>query len=159
MNKEMILQQEEKAYWAAQCLEAREQAERANALADTYLASYEGEEKARKELEERFDLLYELMGIMQRTGYMTTVALNRITAEGLREHCKRAEEYARQKCRQSKIYRKDLVLMAWCNLTDGSIYPNALHTLSAEDTKRMQRVINKGGKTPLYAIDTDHAEE
>nr|UVX62548.1 MAG: hypothetical protein [Bacteriophage sp.] len=86
----MKILQEEKNYWAAQCLEAREQAERANALADTYLASYEGEEKARKELEERFELLYELMGIMQRTGYTTTVALNRITAEGLREHCKRA---------------------------------------------------------------------
>ncbi|QGH77265.1 hypothetical protein [Escherichia phage BEK2-2] len=64
----MKILQEEKNYWAAQCLEAREQAERANALADTYLASYEGEEKMRKELEERFELLFELMGIMQRTG-------------------------------------------------------------------------------------------
>lgn len=62
----MKILQEEKNYWAAQCLEAREQVERANALADAYLASYEGEEKARKELEERFCLLFELMGVMQR---------------------------------------------------------------------------------------------
>lgn len=89
----MKILQEEKDYWAAQCLEAREHAERANARADTHLARYEGEKKVRKELEERFELLFELMGIMQRTGYTTTVALNRITADGLREHCKRAEEY------------------------------------------------------------------
>lgn len=91
----MKILQEEKAYWAAQCLEAREQAERANALADTHLASLEDKEKALAELEERFELLSELMGIMQRTGYTTSVALNRITADGLREHCKRAEEYVR----------------------------------------------------------------
>ncbi|WZL04578.1 DNA ligase [Escherichia phage SM_S22] len=154
----MKILQEEKDYWAAQCLEAREHAERVSALADTYLASYEGEEKARKELEERFDLLYELMGIMQRTGYTTTVALNRITADGLREHCKRAEEYVRPKGRQSSIARKDLVLMAWRNPTNGSFYPDE-RPLSAEESKRVARVINKGGKTPLYAIDTDHAEE
>ncbi|AFV51307.1 hypothetical protein JL1_32 [Escherichia phage JL1] len=99
----MKILQEEKNYWAAQCLEAREQAERANALADTNQALYEGEKKVRQELEERFELLFELMGIMQRTGYTTSVALNRITADGLREHCKRAEEYVRPKGRQSKI--------------------------------------------------------
>lgn len=154
----MKILQEEKNYWAAQCLEAREQVERANALADTYLASYEGEEKMRKELEERFELLHKLMGIMQRTGYKTSVALNRITAGELRVHCKFAEEYVRPKGRQSKIDRKDLVLVAWRNPTNGSIYPNA-RPLSVEEAKRVQRVINKGGKTPLYAIDTDHAEE
>ena len=152
----MKILQEEKNYWAAQCLEAREQVERANALADTYMASYEGEEKMRKELEERFELLYELMGIMQRTGYTTTVALNRITAEGLREHCKLAEEYERSKGSQSSISRKDLVLMAWRNPTNGSISPKAL---SVEDLKRMQRVIGKGGKVPLYAIDPDYDGE
>ncbi|QXV79481.1 hypothetical protein P9611_gp33 [Escherichia phage GeorgBuechner] len=154
----MKILQEEKNYWAAQCLEAREHAERVSALADTYLASYEGEEKARKELEERFDLLYELMGIMQRTGYTTTVALNRITAEGLREHCKRAEEYVRAKGRQSKIDRKDLVLVAWRNPTNGSLYPNA-RPMSAEESKRVQRILTKGDKIALYAIDPDYAEE
>ncbi len=154
----MKILQEEKNYWAAQCLEAREQVERANALADTYLASYEGEEKMRKELEERFELLYELMGIMQRTGYTTTVALNRITAEGLREHCKRAEAYVRPKGRQSKIDRKDLVLVAWRNPTNGSLYPNA-RPMSAEESKRVQRILTKGDKIALYAIDQDHAEE
>lgn len=152
----MKILQEEKNYWAAQCLEAREQAERANALADTYLASYEGEKKVRQELEERFELLFELMGIMQRTGYTTSVALNRITADGLREHCKRAEEYGRSKGSQSSISRKDLVLMAWRNPTNGSISPKAL---SVEDLKRMQRVIGKGGKVPLYAIDPDYDGE
>ncbi len=152
----MKILQEEKNYGAAQCLEAREQAERANALADTYLASYEGEEKARKELEERFDLLYELMGIMQRTGYTTTVALNRITAEGLREHCKRAEAYVRPKGHQSKIDRKDLVLMAW--RANGSYYSDC-RPLSVEGGKRLQRVLNSGKKIALYAIDQDHAEE
>lgn len=154
----MKILQEEKAYWVAQCLEAREKAEGATALANTYLASYEGEEKVRKELEERFELLFKLMGIMQRTGYTTSVALNRITAEGLREHCKRAEEYVRPKGRQSKIDRKDLVLMAWRNPTNGSIYPDA-RPLSAEGSKRVQRVIKKGDKIPLYAIDTDNDEE
>lgn len=154
----MKILQEEKNYWAAQCLEAREQAERANALADTYLASYEGEEKARKELEERFDLLYELMGIMQRTGYTTTVALNRITAEGLREHCKRAEEYVRPKGRTSKVDRKDLVLMAWRNPTNGSLYPNA-RPLSAEEAKRVQRLVGKGDKIALYALDPQNDGE
>lgn len=154
----MKILQEEKNYWAAQCLEAREQAERANALADTYLARYEGEEKVRKGLEERFELLFELMGIMQRTGYTTSVALNRVTADALREHCKRAEEYVRPKGRQSSIARKDLVLMAWRNPTNGSFYPDA-RPLSAEESKRVQRVIKKGDKIPLYAIDTDHDEE
>lgn len=151
----MKILQEEKAYWAAQCLEAREQAERANAVADTNQALYEGEKKVRKELEERFDLLYELMGIMQRTGYTTTVALNRITAEGLREHCKRAEEYVRPKGRQSKIDRKDLVLMAW--RTNGGY--SDCRPLSIEGAKRLQRVLNSGKKIALYAIDQDHAEE
>ncbi|WPK38543.1 putative DNA ligase [Escherichia phage AV129] len=154
----MKILQEEKNYWAAQCLEAREQVERVSALADTYLASYEGEEKARKELEERFDLLYELMGIMQRTGYTTTVALNRITAEGLREHCKRAEEYVRPKGRQSKIDRKDLVLIAWRNNTNGSFYPDE-RPLGVSESLRLQRIRKKGEKTALCAIDQDHAEE
>lgn len=152
----MKILQEEKNYWAAQCLEAREQAERANAVADTYLASYEGEEKVRKELEERFELLFELMGIMQRTGYTTTVALNRITADGLREHCKRAEEYVRPKGRQSKIDRKDLVLVAW--RANGHYYSDC-RPMSKEETQRLQRILNKGDKIALYAIDTDHAEE
>ncbi|WCZ56659.1 hypothetical protein K19_032 [Salmonella phage Kenya-K19] len=154
----MKILQEEKAYWAAQCLEAREQAERANALADTYLSSYETEEKRRMELEERFELLFELMGIMQRTGYTTSVALNRVTADALREHCKRAEEYVRPKGRQSKVDRKDLVLMAWRNPTNGSFYPDA-RQLSAEETKRVQRILKTGNKIALYAIDPDHAEE
>lgn len=152
----MKILQEEKAYWAAQCLEAREQAERANALADTYLSSYETEEKRRMELEERVELLFELMGIMQRTGYTTSVALNRITAEGLRELCKRAEEYVRPKGRQSKVDRKDLVLMAW--RANGSYYSDS-RPLSVEGAKRRQRVLNSGKKIALYAIDQDHAEE
>lgn len=154
----MKILQEEKAYWAAQCLEAREQAERANALADTNQALYEGEKKVRKELEERFELLFELMGIMQRTGYTTSVALNRITAEGLREHCKRAEEYVRPKGRTSKIDRKDLVLMAWRNPTNGSLYPNA-RPLSAEESKRVQRLIGKREKIALYALDPQNDGE
>lgn len=154
----MKILQEEKDYWAAQCLEAREQAERANALADTNQALYEGEKKVRQELAERFVLLFELMGIMQRTGYTTSVALNRITADGLREHCKRAEEYVRPKGRQSSIARKDLVLMAWRNPTNGSIYPDA-RPRSAEESKRVQRILKTGNKIALYAIDTDHEEE
>ena len=150
----MKILQEEKNYWAAQCLEAREQEERVSALADTYLASYEGEEKARKELEERFDLLYELMGIMQRTGYTTSVALNRITAEGLREHCKRAEAYVRPKGRQSKIDRKDLVPVGWLGREELHRY-----ALSAERAERILRVLNSDKKIALYAIATDHAEE
>ena len=112
----------------------------------------------RKELEERFELLFELMGIMQRTGYTTSVALNRITADGLREHCKRAEEYVRPKGRQSAIARKDLVLVAWRNNTNGSFYPDN-RPLDFEGSKRMQRILKKGDKIALYAIDTDHAEE
>lgn len=154
----MKILQEEKAYWAAQCLEAREQAENANASAYVYLASLEDKEKVRKELEERFELLFELMGIMQRTGYTTSVALNRITADGLREHCKRAETYVRPKGRQSAIARKDLVLVAWRNNTNGSFYPDN-RPLDFEGSKRMQRILKKGDKIALYAIDTDHAEE
>lgn len=154
----MKILQEEKDYWAAQCLEAREHAERANAPADTNQALYEGEKKVRQELEERFELLFELMGIMQRTGYTTSVALNRITADGLREHCKRAEEYVRPKGRQSSIARKDLVLMAWLNPTNGSFYPDA-RPLSAEESKRVQRILKTGNKIALYAIGPDHAEE
>jgi hypothetical protein len=154
----MKILQEEKAYWAAQCLEAREQAERANAVADTNQALYEGEKKVRKELEERFELLFELMGIMQRTGYTTSVALNRVTADALREHCKRAEEYVRPKGRQSKIDRKDLVLVAWRNNTNGSFYPDA-RPLGDSETQRLLRILKKGEKTALYAIDPDHAEE
>lgn len=152
----MKILQEEKNYWAAQCLEAREHAERVSALADTYLSSYETEEKRRMELEERFELLFELMGIMQRTGYTTSVALNRITADGLREHCKRAEEYVRPKGRQSKIDRKDLVLVAWRG--NGSYYSDC-RPLGTEESKRVQRVLNSNKKIALYAIDTDHAEE
>lgn len=154
----MKILQEEKDYWAAQCLEAREQAERANALADTNKALYEGEKKVRQELAERFGLLFELMGIMQRTGYTTSVALNRITAECLREHCKRAEEYVRPKGRQSKIDRKDLVLMAWRNPTNGSYYPDA-RPLSAEESKRLQRLVGKREKIALYALDPQNDGE
>lgn len=154
----MKILQEEKAYWAAQCLEAREQAERANALADSNQALYEGEKKVRQELEERFELLFELMGIMQRTGYTTSVALNRITADGLREHCRRAEEYVRPKGRQSPIARKDLVLIAWRNPTNGSYYTDN-RPLSAKEVKRVQRVIGKGDKVPLYAIDPGYDGE
>lgn len=154
----MKILQEEKNYWAAQCLEARDHAKRANALADANQSLYEGEKKVRQELEERFDLLFELMGIMQRTGYTTSVALNRITADGLREHCKRAEEYVRPKGRQSSISRKDLVLMAWRNPTNGSFYPDT-RPLSAVESKRAQRILKTGNKIALYAIDTDHAEE
>lgn len=152
----MEILQEEKNYWAAQCLEAREQAERVSALADTYLSSYETEEKRRMELEDRFELLFELMGIMQRTGYTTSVALNRITADGLREHCKRAEEYVRPKGLQSKVDRKDLVLIAWRG--NGTYYSDC-RPLSAEELKRVQRVLNSNKKIALYAIDPDHAEE
>lgn len=154
----MKILQEEKNYWAAQCLEARDQAKRANALASANQSLYEGEKKVRQELEERFELLFELMGIMQRTGYTTSVALNRVTADALREHCKRAEEYVRPKDRQSEVDWKDLVLMEWRNPTNGIFYPNA-RPLSVEEAKRVQRIINKGGKTPLYAIGTGHAEE
>ena len=152
----MKILQEEKNYWAAQCLEAREQAERANALADTNQALYEGEKKVRQELEERFELLFELMGIMQRTGYTTSVALNRITADGLREHCKRAEEYVRPNGRQSKIDRKDLVLIAW--RANGSYYSDS-RPLSREEMSRVQRVLSNGKKTALYAIDPDYDGE
>lgn len=154
----MKILQEEKNYWAAQCLEAREQAERANALADTYLASYEGEEKMRKELEERFELLHKLMGIMQRTGYKTSVALNRITADELRAHCNFAEEYVRPKGRQSSIDRKDLVLVAWRNPINGRYYSDC-RPLGPTDMARVRRVLSGDKKIALYAIDQDHAEE
>lgn len=154
----MKILQEEKAYWAAQCLEAREQAERANALADTNQALYEGEKKVRQELEERFELLFELMGIMQRTGYTTSVALNRITAEGLREHCKRAEEYVRPRGRKSSIARKDLVLIAWRHTSNGG-YSTDMRPMSAEESKRVQRILNKGEKIALYALDPQNDEE
>lgn len=152
----MKILQEEKNYWAAQCLEAREQTKRANALADANQSLYEGEKKVRQELEERFELLFELMGIMQRTGYTTSVALNRIAADGLREHCKRAEEYVRPKGRQSKVDRKDLVLIAWRG--NGTYYSDC-RPLSAEELKRVQRVLNSNKKIALYAIDPGHAEE
>lgn len=152
----MKILQEEKDYWAAQCLEAREQADRANALADTYLSSYETEEKRRMELEERFELLFELMGIMQRTGYTTSVALNRVTADALREHCKRAEEYVRPKGSQSSIPRKGLVHIAW--RANGSYYSDR-RPLSREEISRVQRVLSRGKKTALYAIDPDYDEE
>lgn len=91
----MKILQEEKAYWVAQCLEARKKTEAATALADSLMASYEEEEKVRRGLAERFELLGELITIMQRTGYTTSVHLTRLTADGLREQCKRAEEYVR----------------------------------------------------------------
>lgn len=152
----MKILQEEKNYWAAQCLEAREQVERANALADTKQALYEGEKKVCQELEERFELLFELMGIMQRTGYTTSVALNRITAEGLREHCKRAEEYVRPKGSQSSIPRKGLVRIAW--RANGSYYSDS-RPLSRAELSRVQRVLSSGKKTALYAIDPDYDGE
>ena len=152
----MKILQEEKDYWAAQCLEAREHAERANALADANQALYEGEKKVRQELEERFELLFELMGIMQRTGYTTSVALNRITADGLREHCKRAEEYVRPRGRPSKIDRKDLVLIAWRG--NGSYYSDR-RPVSTAELKRVKRVLNSNKKIALYAIDPDYDGE
>lgn len=152
----MKILQEEKDYWAAQCLEAREQASALSRLAGTNQAQYEGEKKVRKELEERFELLFELMGIMQRTGYTTSVALNRVTADALREHCKRAEEYVRPKGRQSKIDRKDLVLIAW--RANGHYYSDS-RPLGKGEMDRIQRILTKGNKVALYAIDTDHAEE
>lgn len=152
----MKILQEEKNYWAAQCLEAREQAERANALADTNQALYEGEKKVRQELEERFELLFELMGIMQRTGYTTSVALNRITADGLREHCKLAEEYVRPKGSQSSIPRKGLVLIAW--RANGSYYPDS-RPLGEQELERLKRVLTSDKKIPLYAIDPQHDGE
>lgn len=154
----MKILQEEKNYWAAQCLEAREQAERANALANAHLASYEGAKKAHAEMVERFDLLFKLMGIMQRTGYTTSVPLNRSTTNNLREHCELAEKYVRPKGRQSAIARKDLVLVAWRNNTTGSFYSDC-RPLSVEESKRVQRVMKTGNKVPLYAIDPGHAEE
>ncbi|ANY29643.1 hypothetical protein [Escherichia phage Envy] len=152
----MKILQEEKAYWVAQCLEAREKAEGATALADTYLASYEGEEKVRKELEERFELLGELITIMQRTGYTTSVSLTRLTADALREHYKLAEEYVRPKGSQSSIPRKGLVHIAW--RANGSYYSDS-RPLSKEEMSRVQRVLSSGKKTALYAIDPDYAEE
>ncbi|UGO46643.1 hypothetical protein P9629_gp32 [Shigella phage vB_SboD_StarDew] len=152
----MKILQEEKDYWAAQCLEAREHAERVNALADTYLSSYETEEKRRMELEERFELLFELMGIMQRTGYTTSVALNRVTADALREHCKRAEEYVRPKGRQSSIPREGLVRIAW--RANGSYYSDS-RPLSRAEISRVQRVLSSSKKTALYAIDPDYDGE
>lgn len=154
----MKILQEEKNYWATQCLEAREQAKRANALASANQSLYEGEKKVRQELEERFELLYELMGIMQRTGCTTSVALNRVTADALREHCKRAEEYVRPKGRSSSIAWKDLVLIAWRHTSNGG-YSTDMRPMSAEESKRVQRIMKTGNKVPLYAIDPGHAEE
>lgn len=152
----MKILQEEKAYWVAQCLEAHEKAEGATALADSFLASYEAEEKVRKELEERFELLGELITIMQRTGYTTSVSLTRLTAEGLREHCKRAEEYVRPKGRTAKIDRKDLVLIAW--RANGSYY-SVSRPLGKQELERLQRVLTSDKKIPLYALDPQHDGE
>lgn len=152
----MKILQEEKAYWVAQCLEAREKADGATALANTYLASYEAEEKARKELEERFELLGELITIMQRTGYTTSVSLTRLTAEGLREQCKRAEEYVRPKGRSTKIDRKDLVLIAWW--ANGSYYSDS-RPLGPKELDRLKRVLTSDKKIPLYALDPQHDGE
>lgn len=51
----------------------------------------------------RLELLFKLMEAMQRTGYTTSDALDRVSADALLEHCKRAEEYVRPKGRQSAI--------------------------------------------------------
>lgn len=110
----------------------------------------------RQELEERFELLFELMGIMQRTGYTTSVALNRVTADALREHCKRAEEYVRPKGRQSKIDRKDLVLIAW--RANGSYYSDS-RPLGKQELERLKRVLTSDKKIALYAIDPDYDGE
>lgn len=152
----MKILQEEKNYWAAQCLEAREQTANAKQSAEIFRSGYETEEKRRMELEERFELLFELMGIMQRTGYTTSVALNRVTADALREHCKRAEEYVRPKGRQSSIPRKGLVHIAW--RANGSYYSDS-RPLSREEMSRVQRVLSSGKKTALYAIDPDYDGE
>lgn len=154
----MKILQEEKNYWAAQCLEAREQAERVSALADTHLSSYETEEKRRMELEERFELLFELMGIMQRTGYTTSVALNRVTADALREHCKRAEEYVRPKGRTTKIDRKDLVLIAWRDTTNGN-YSTDTRPMGKGEQERIKRLWESAKQIPLYALDPQHDGE
>lgn len=153
----MKILQEEKAYWVAQCLEAREKAEGATALADSFLASYEAEEKVRKELEERFELLGELITIMQRTGYTTSVSLTRLTAEALREHCKRAEEYVCPKGRTTKIERKDLVLVAWRDNSNGS-YSDICLTAGPEQD-RLKRVLTSARKIPLYALDPQNDGE
>ncbi|MEO3117133.1 hypothetical protein ABHC16_23645, partial [Escherichia coli] len=143
----MKILQEEKAYWVAQCLEAREKAEGATALANTYLASYEEEEKVRKELEERFELLGELITIMQRTGYTTSVSLTRLTADALREHCKRAEEYVRPKGRTTKIDRKDLVLIAWRDTTNGN-YSTDMRPMGKGEQERIKRLWESAKQIP-----------
>lgn len=154
----MKILQEEKNYWAAQCLEAREQAERANALVDTYQSSYETEEKLRMELEERFELLGELITIMQRTGYTTSVSLTRLTADALREHCKRAEEYVRPKGRTTKIDRKDLVLIAWRDTTNGN-YSTDMRPMGKGEQERIKRLWESYKRIPLYALDPQHDGE
>lgn len=154
----MKILQEEKAYWVAQCLEAREKAEGATALANTYLASYEEEEKVRKELEERFELLGELITIMQRTGYTTSVSLTRLTADALREHCKRAEEYVRPKGRTTKIDRKDLVLIAWRDTTNGN-YSTDMRPMGKGEQERIKRLWESAKQIPLYALDPQHDGE
>ena len=154
----MKILQEEKEYWVAQCMEAREKAEGATALGDAFRASYEAEEKVRKELEERFELLGELITIMKRTGYTTSVSLTRITADGLREQCKRAEEYVRPKGRTTKIDRKDLVLIAWRDTTNGN-YSNDMRPMSSGEQERIKRLWESAKQIPLYALDPQHDGE
>ena len=108
----------------------------------------------RAELAVRFELLCELMGIMQRTGYTTSVDLSRATADALFEHCKIAKKYVPSKGRQTKVARKGLVPVGWLGREE-------LHrwALGKEAVVRLQRALSRNDKIALYAIDTDHAEE
>ena len=153
----MKILQEEKAYWAAQCIEAREKAEEARSHADDMYKKFQDTNKQLLELEERFELLGELTTIMQRTGYTTSVHFTRLTDKGLREQCKRAEEYVRPKGRTTKIERKDLVLVAWRTNSNGSYYDICLTAGPEQD--RLKRVLASDKKIPLYALDPQHDGE
>lgn len=153
----MKILQEEKAYWASQCLEAREKAEEARSHAEDMYKKFQDTNKQLLELEERFELLGELVTIMQRTGYTTSVSLTRLTADALREQCKRAEEYVRPKGRTTKIERKDLVLVAWRTNSNGS-YSDICLTAGPEQD-RLKRVLASDKKIPLYALDPQHDGE
>lgn len=153
----MKILQEEKAYWAAQCIEAREKAEEARSHADDMYKKFQDTNKQLLELEERFELLGKLTTIMQRTGYTTSVHLTRLTDNGLREQCKRAEEYVRPKGRTTKIKRKDLVLVAWRTNSNGS-YSDICLTAGPEQD-RLKRVLASDKKIPLYALDPQHDGE
>ncbi len=154
----MKILQEEKAYWAAQCIEAREKAEEARSHADDMYKKFQDTNKQLLELEERFELLGELTTIMQRTGYTTSVSLTRITADALREQCKRAEEYVRPKGRTTKIDRKDLVLIAWRDTTNGN-YSNDIRPMGSGEQERIKRLWESAKQIPLYALDPQHDGE